>query len=122
MTDSSSNNPYRVTGSQQEERTVVNVTSSKPPGPITLFVVAVLACIGGLIAFVFTCFGVGLAGASVVQISDPGYVFILAFAVGIIAAVVVVRLIFRTYIPKVSASDTASSLDDSERDEQGSRT
>lgn len=122
MTDSSSNNPYRVTGSQQEGPTVVNVTSSKPPGPITLFVVAVLACIGGLIAFVFTCFGVGLAGVSVAQNGDPGYVFILAIAVGIIAAVVVVRLIFRSYIPIVPASVSASSLDDSERDEQGLHT
>ncbi len=122
MTHFSSNNPYRVTGSQQEERTVLNVTSSQPPGPITMFVVAVMACIGGLIAFVFTCFGVGLAGASVMQNGDPGYLLVLAFAVGIIAAVVVVRLIFRVYIPKVPAVDAVNKVDDSQRDEQGINT
>ena len=123
MTETESNNPYQVSGSQYKDSAEPHLQASKSPGAVTVFVVTVMACVGGVIAFLSTCFGVGLIGFQLFGENANGFVLMMALAVGVIAAVAAGLLIFRSYLPKSKWPASQSiSADISEQNDGSSNT
>lgn len=120
MTSEPTRNPYEFSSSDENETAAQHRAASKQPSPTTIFIVSLMAVVAGLVAFVFTCFGVGLAGVSFVQKGDTGLVLIAAFIAGIIASIVVVRLVVWACIPKKNAPEAGQiSASISQQNDQG---